>query len=148
MRFEFSSGIVVYSYFDNVRKFLFLKRKEGFLDLPKGHIEKEEHALEAAIREAREETGLDLTPRDNFVHKQEYWYMLKDEKVKKRVTMFLAMAKPGQNVRISNEHTGFVWLSLEEAREKLSFKNQVELITMANEYIDKLEETGIESFKA
>lgn len=138
MKFEHSSGIVVYSYFDNVRKFLFLKRKEGFLDMPKGHIEKEEHAREAAIRETREETGLDLNPDGDFVYKQEYWYMLKGEKIKKKVTMFLAEASCEQHVKTSNEHTGHVWLTFEEAKEKLSFKNQIELLKTANEYIDRI----------
>lgn len=140
MIFEYSSGIIVYRYEDDTRKYLFLKRKEGFLDLPKGHIEKGEHALEAAIRETREETGLVVTPVGDFKYKQEYWYMGSGgEKIKKNVTMFIGKAPQNGSVDISFEHTGHIWLSLEEAGKKLSFKNQLEMLHKADEYISQIE---------
>lgn len=36
----------------------------GFLALPAGHIDKGENAYEAAIREAREELGIEISPDD------------------------------------------------------------------------------------
>jgi 8-oxo-dGTP diphosphatase len=42
---------------------------DGEYALPAGHIEEGEYALEAAIREAKEETGVDIAPEDlRFVH--------------------------------------------------------------------------------
>lgn len=142
MIFEYSSGIIVYRYSRGERKYLFLKRKEGFLDLPKGHIEKGEHALEAAVRETKEETGLDVVPVQNFKYKQQYWYMgSSGEKIKKSVTMFLGKAPDNGEVGISFEHTGHVWLTLKEAEEKLSFKNQVEMLSKADEYVNQIEKS-------
>ena len=61
MEREKSSGMVVYRTVNGSREFLLLERKEGFLDFPKGHIEAGETEEIAAIREVREETGLNLT---------------------------------------------------------------------------------------
>lgn len=138
--FEYSSGIIVYKYSAGERKYLFLRRKEGFLDLPKGHIEKGEHALDAAIRETKEETGLDVVPVPSFKHNQEYWYTgSSGERIKKSVTMFLGKAPDNGNVDVSFEHTGHVWLTLKEAEKKLSFKNQIEMLAKADNYINQLE---------
>lgn len=47
---------------------LSLRKNTGYNDgnysLPAGHIEEGEYAIEAAIREAKEETGIDLQPED------------------------------------------------------------------------------------
>jgi len=47
---------------------LSLRKNTGYHDgdysLPAGHIEEGEYALEAAIREAKEEAGVDIAPQD------------------------------------------------------------------------------------
>lgn len=53
--------------------FLILRQNTGYRDgfyvLPSGHKEEGETALQAAIREAKEETGVDIDPRDvRFTH--------------------------------------------------------------------------------
>ncbi|MHB8361883.1 MAG: NUDIX domain-containing protein, partial [Thermoplasmataceae archaeon] len=73
MHDEVSAGIIVFKRMKNL-EFLFLKRMEGFLDLPKGHIEKGETEKEAALRETKEETGLSVEIIDGFKEIQEYTY--------------------------------------------------------------------------
>ena len=64
--------------------------------LPKGHPEPGETGLEAALREASEETGLLVEARsDEPVTRAEYWYTARDgARVRKRVDWF-AMAAHG-----------------------------------------------------
>ncbi|MEK7499066.1 MAG: NUDIX domain-containing protein [Patescibacteria group bacterium] len=63
-----------YLFFRDGENILLSKRKntgyhDGEYSLPAGHIEEGEYALEAAIREAKEETGVDIQPSDiRMVH--------------------------------------------------------------------------------
>ena len=59
----------VYLFFRDGEKILLSKRKntgyrDGEYSLPAGHIEEGEYALEATVREAKEETGVDIDPAD------------------------------------------------------------------------------------
>jgi DNA polymerase len=137
MRFEYSSGAVIYSVRNGERRFLFLVKEDGRLDLPKGKIEKGESAEEAAAREIKEESGLVVGFDRYFRRGVDYWYTLKGERVKKHVTMFLAEAGQEAKVRVSWEHKGYEWLGYRAAMEKLSFKEWKGLIAKANEYLDK-----------
>lgn len=139
MLFEFSAGVIAYNYNNGKRRFLFLRRKD-FLDVPKGHIEKGESAEDAALRETREEADLSVTLDRFFRHEITYWHVRGKEKMKKRVTFFLARVPDDAEVKISREHESYVWLTLKEALEKMSFKNQKEVAIDADAYVDKLEE--------
>lgn len=136
MHTEKSSGMIVYREGGNTLQFLFLKRREGFLDFPKGHIEKGETEVDSAIRETREETGLELNPDTSFRYNQEYFYTLRGETVKKRVIMFLGRCRENCDVEISWEHEGFQWLTYDDAMKQLSFKNQKEMLTKAMDHIN------------
>ena len=139
MRFEYSAGAVIYSYRNGSRRFLFLVREDGRLDLPKGKIEKKESAKEAAIREIREESGLSVRLSPFFEYGVDYWYALKGEKVKKHVSMFIAKVSGTIKVKISWEHKGYEWLDYGSAMEKLPYEGWKALVAKANKYIDKEE---------
>ncbi len=139
MEFEYSSGIIVYSYIKGRRAFLFLKRREGWLDIPKGHIERGERARDAAIRETFEEAGLRVEPDRFFKRKSTYWFRREGKTIKKTLTVLLARAGSGARVRISSEHVGYVWLELGEAMRRISFEDSKEAVRAANEYIDRME---------
>ena len=139
MEFKYDAGAVVYANRKGGRRFLFLVKEDGTLDLPKGNIEKGESAQEAAIRETKEESGLDVELDGSFKYGIDYWYAIKKVKVKKHVTMFLARVGEGSKVRISWEHRGYKWLDYDSAMEELPFKNWKDVIAKAEEYIGKKE---------
>jgi 8-oxo-dGTP diphosphatase len=66
-------------------KILLLERantgyKDGYFGLPSGHIDGHESAITAAIREAKEEIGIDLIPEQlDLIHTQ-HRYIDKDDK--------------------------------------------------------------------
>ena len=139
MKFEFSAGVVIYTYKGGKRRFLFLDRAD-MLDVPKGHIEEGENAEDAARRETREEAGIaDLRLDRYFRDEMVYWHMKSGEKIKKHVTLFLSRVADDTKVKTSFEHTGFEWLTLDEAMRKLKFKDQKELAVRVNDYVDRLE---------
>jgi 8-oxo-dGTP pyrophosphatase MutT (NUDIX family) len=72
---------------------------------------------ETARREIREETGLtDLQFVEGFKVREHYIYTRQGQKVFKTVSYLLAQTTT-QDVKISWEHSGFVWLPYEEAQE-------------------------------
>ncbi len=145
MKFEFSAGAIIYREQRGKRQFLFLKRDDGslhritWLDTPKGRIEKGEHAHDAAIREIREETGLSVMLDPYFKEEIHYWYMDGKEKISKTVTHFLAKVPADSNVKVSQEHAGFVWLEFSQREKELKYPQSREILEKANDYIDRLE---------
>ena len=138
MKFEYSAGVIIYTVKNGRRYYLFLKHN-GWLDMPKGHIEKGETAEEAALRETKEESGIDAILLPHFRHDVNYWFMRGKQKVKKKVTFFIAKVPNDIKVKVSWEHEGYEWVDLEKHGEKLKFKDQVQLIKKANAYVNKLE---------
>lgn len=58
--YEKSCGAVVYCRKDNDIKYLLVCEHNGFWVFPKGHMEAGESERETALREIKEETGLDV----------------------------------------------------------------------------------------
>jgi len=143
MRFEYSAGCIIF-FPSTPPLFLLLHygtpEKPLHWDFPRGNIEKGEKALEAALREAKEETGLeDLKVIEGFKEKFEYFYTARNpdgtsERVHKRVTLFLCES-PTKDVKISFEHIGFEWLEFEKALERLTFKASREALVKAQKYL-------------
>ncbi|MEK7658385.1 MAG: NUDIX domain-containing protein [Patescibacteria group bacterium] len=121
--------------------------KHGHWGFAKGHIEKGETDEETAKREVAEETGIkDLKIISGFKELEKYFfrqvYGLKGEARKKApwvfksVVFFLAETKI-KDVKISEEHAGFLWLAYGDAVRKISFKNSKELLKKANEFLEE-----------
>ena len=123
MKKEFSAGVIVY-YEELVndriaRMYLLLYYRHGYWDLPKGKLEKDETNLQAAIRELKEETGLEAMLLPGF--EQSLSYMFKDpsgELVHKTVTFFVGIVNT-KDVTLSHEHLSYKWLSVSDALQEL-----------------------------
>lgn len=142
MQFGFSAGIVVYTYVDGERAFLMLKRTQGWLDLPKGHIEKGEDSRSAAIRETEEETGLRLSTDLYFKDEVSYWYNKNSEKIKKMNIFYLAKLPANAKIRISYEHEGYEWVKMDGNTKLKIYDNWKEMLKRASHYIDMIERMG------
>src|SRR5579885_607157 len=96
---ERSAGAVVFHSDDGNRYYLLLINA-GRLDLPKGQIEQGEDEMTAAMRETKEETGLELKFINGFKKVVEYFYARPGgERVHKFVTFFLAESKSKEVMR-------------------------------------------------
>ncbi|HVP22701.1 MAG TPA: NUDIX domain-containing protein [Conexivisphaerales archaeon] len=132
---EHSAGIVVFHSEDGVTKYLLLKNDKSKYDLPKGNIESGESELNAAVREAREETGLpDIRLVDGFSERITYFYLRPGGvKVHKSVRYYLGETSR-LDVTVSEEHKGFVWATLDEALTITSYDNVKLLLSRADKF--------------
>jgi 8-oxo-dGTP pyrophosphatase MutT (NUDIX family) len=129
---EFSAGGLVVRRMRG-RPYIAAVRLKGgkVLALPKGHIEPGESGAEAALREVREETGVD----SRLVEKLDditYWYSRDGARILKVVSFFLLGYRSGsvRNYQRS-EVEGAEWIPLEEAPERLSYKGEKEMARAA-----------------
>ena len=125
---ERSAGIVLFREDSGKKLFLLLHYPSGHWDFVKGRIEKGEQEKEAAIREAREETGItDIEFIDGFEEKIHYTYQYDGKQVKKEVVFFLGKTKTS-DVTISDEHLDHVWLEYDLAYSKTTYQNAKSLL--------------------
>lgn len=74
MKFEKSCGAIVYRKTQNQIDLLLIKnRYGGHWSFPKGHVEGAETEMQTALREVKEETGLDISIQDGFRQAVEYF---------------------------------------------------------------------------
>jgi 8-oxo-dGTP pyrophosphatase MutT (NUDIX family) len=115
-------------------------RPEGLWALPKGLIGPGESAEEAALREVREETGLEASPVQKLGDVR-YVYTWAGERVFKIVSFFLFRYRSGRLGDIAPEQRIEVdearWLPLEEAPRLLAYKGEREMAATALAALDE-----------
>ena len=72
MRYIKSCGVVAYKRIENINHYLIIQSLNGDVGFPKGHMESGESELETAIRELKEETGVDVKVIQGFRRQIEY----------------------------------------------------------------------------
>ena len=102
---------------------------------PKGHLENDENAEEAAKREVFEEVG--LKPEFDFNFKEKVKYQLTENK-EKTVVYFIAKYLAGQEVKTQKEEIlASKWVSLVEAKKYLTEHGKMDVLTKAQNYIEQ-----------
>lgn len=100
-------------------EFLLLRNRRGFWGFPQGHKEKGESEIQTLIREVREETGIKALDIHSYIGKINYSYFKGDGmKSEKEVTFYFATTLT-REVKISEEHADFRWVTLAEALSML-----------------------------
>jgi 8-oxo-dGTP pyrophosphatase MutT (NUDIX family) len=135
---ERSAGAVLYNDKKGFRRYVLLYNG-GHWDFPKGNMEKGENEEQTAIREVREETGLDLIAFIKGYRKViEYFYRRDGTTVHKKVVFLLAKTDL-DDVRISSEHQAFGWFNYAEALQKTTHVNSKKLLVSAERFVRNLE---------
>ncbi len=134
MRFEKSSGAVVFHRSPRGILYLLLHYSKGHWGFPKGHIEENETAEQAALREIREETGLSVRLLEGFSERIEYSFSEGKKKVRKEVSFFLAESH-SMEVRTSGEHSSHKWLHFSQALGQVSFESARLVLRRANAFL-------------
>ena len=134
MKYEKSCGAVVYTKINNEVKFVLVRQLKGFYGFPKGHVEDGETEKETALREIKEETGLDVTLIDGFITLDEHAIPERPGTIK-QVTYFLAKYE-NQKIEYPKEELMSVDLySYEDAIDLFQFENQKEMLKNAKDFL-------------
>lgn len=96
-------------------EFLLLRNRRGFWGFPQGHKEKGETELQTLMREVSEETGLSSIEVQSYIGRISYTFFKGDGmKSEKEVVFYFATADT-KNIRISEEHESYRWVSYFDA---------------------------------
>jgi len=133
MPIETSAGAVVFYRGEQIEYLLLFSSYWGF---PKGHIESGEDEHAAALREVREEAGLDVTILDGFRQVDAYTFLKKGQPIDKRSVYFVAQATH-RDARLSHEHSDMVWLPFDQALARLGYEGGRQILRQANEFLLK-----------
>jgi 8-oxo-dGTP pyrophosphatase MutT (NUDIX family) len=112
--------------------------------LPKGIVGQEEEKTEAAVREVREEAGVQSELLDE-IETIEYWYYGSGGKVRfhKYVHFYLMEYRSGDTSDYDQREVEEArWVEIEEAQELLAFDNEKEVVHKAAEMIRTREAKG------
>ena len=139
---EFSAGGLVIRNMSGRPHLAVVRVRDDILALPKGHPEKGESSQDAALREVREETGLEATPVEKLGDIK-YWYVRKwsdGERVFKVVSFFLLRYLSGSLENYQRaEVDGAKWIPLEDAPKVLAYRGEKDMAKLA---LSKLSESG------
>ncbi len=115
--------------------------------LPKGHVEQGETLLDAAVREAMEESGLKVAPGEQL-GQVSYLYSWRDSpadqpiRIFKRVHFYLMECVGGDPAHHDHEVDEVRWIPLEEAPSRASHKSERGLIVKARSILSKASVAG------
>lgn len=141
VEWEVSVGSCIFLETPEGRRYLLLQYPSGHYDFAKGHVEEGETEEDTLRRETEEETGIDdltILPKRVSIR---YYYVAKGNErhrreeegwgiyIFKQVHFYPAETKTSE-VRLSHEHTGYLWLPYEEAVKQVTFENARRVIRM------------------
>jgi bis(5'-nucleosidyl)-tetraphosphatase len=125
MQYEKSCGAIVFrKYHGNTELLLIKHANGGHWSFPKGHVEDSETETQTAIREVKEETGIDIMIDSSF--REVVSYSPKKD-TQKDVIYFLGMAKNYDFVPQPEEISQIKWVEISRVHQILSYDNDRQL---------------------
>jgi len=140
LSYEKSCGAVVYCQEENDIKYLLVCEHSGFWVFPKGGMEAGESEKETALREVKEETGLDITFVTGFRVTDEHNLAREGRpNTIKQTVYFLAEYKNQRFVPQQSEISKIVLLDFESAMTTLQLDSFKHILVQAHNFLTQNE---------
>ena len=137
---EKSCGAIVYTYENGVRRYVIIRGTgiyKEFCGFPKGHMEPGETEKETALREVKEETGLDVNILDGFRTMDEHFLAREGRPNDKKMNVYFLAEYRDQEVKAQkSEVSEVVLMDYNEAMQSLQYEESRRELTEAEEYLD------------
>jgi 8-oxo-dGTP pyrophosphatase MutT (NUDIX family) len=133
---ETSAGGVVYRLLEGGALFLLIKDSYQNWGFPKGHLENGERAEDAAMREVREETGIDDLALRGRIETIDWYFRFRGQLIHKVCHFYLMeTSQATTNPQQAEGITACRWVSYDDARGAISYANARKVLGQANEMI-------------
>lgn len=121
LRKEKSCGCIIIK---NRKVLLVYEKNTNFWGFPKGHMEEGESEIQTALREVKEEVGLEVDIDKE--KRYELNYIIRDE-IDKTTVLYIAMPKSEEIIMQESEIANIKWCDFDEALNTLTFENWREM---------------------
>jgi 8-oxo-dGTP pyrophosphatase MutT (NUDIX family) len=133
-----AGGVVFREGEEGIEIVLVSRRSSGLFALPKGKVDPGEQVEQTAVREVREESGLEAEILEELGEVR-YWFTDENrERVDKVVHFFLMRPVGGDMADHDHEFDDVGWYHLAEAERLLTHKNQLHILHRAAALIAKM----------
>ena len=133
---ETSAGGVVYRLHEGGALFLLIKDSYQNWGFPKGHLESGERAEDAALREVREETGIDDLALRGQIETIDWYFRFRGQLIHKVCHFYLMeTSQASTNPQHAEGITACRWVAFDEARSAISYANARKVLGRAHEMI-------------
>ena len=133
-----AGGVVYRPDNDTVEVVLCGRHSPPLWGLPKGTPDPGETRLETALREVREETGLEVEPEE-FIDSIDYWFVnpIGGARCHKTVFYYL-MSATGGDVSLHDQEFDVVrWVPVDQAFETMTYENEVAIVRKGLSLVSK-----------
>jgi 8-oxo-dGTP pyrophosphatase MutT (NUDIX family) len=135
LRHEKSCGAIIFRKVRGKYAVLLIKnRYVDFWSFPKGHVEEGENEYQTAIREVKEETGIDIKIENGFRMESNY-FIGKKKNTEKKVVYFTSLTTRAYVEAQKEEISSFKWFYEDEFPQELSFENDRLIFAEALKFI-------------
>ena len=134
---EYSCGAVVFTRQNGCLEYVIIQSKEGFYGFPKGHVEGAETETETALREVREETGLEVALIAGFRAVDTHPFTKNGETRMKHIVYFLAEFSGQQPQAQEDELSGIRLMDYDSAMQVFQFESVRRLLTEAHGFLQE-----------
>ena len=137
MKKDFAFGVIVFYEENGKVYFLVLQQVQGHWSFPKGHAEEGESKLETALRELKEETGIDKVEliSNNVMINEEYVIKKEGkEDIHKTVEFFIGETSEKNILIQENEIFDHKWITVDDD-DSLTYESSKRIINKANQLV-------------
>ncbi|AUX08752.1 NUDIX hydrolase [Halalkaliarchaeum desulfuricum] len=133
-----SAGAILFRDTRDRREYLLLKSRPGDWEFPKGGVEGDEELQQTAIREVKEEAGIEeFRLIDGFREDYDYVFEANGKTIHKTVHLFIAHSFEA-SAELSKEHRDLQWRDYEQAINTITQDGPREILEEAHEYLDSV----------